>query len=60
LIPGLKRIEGRLDTEEPFGIDRLMMAPGDNVYVLKLQDGRRLEFFFSRNDGTIQPSSDFF
>src|SRR5688500_11707258 len=59
VIPGMKRFEGQLDTKEPQEISRLMMAPGDNEYVLKLEDGRRLKFLFSSNDGTIQATGGF-
>jgi hypothetical protein len=49
-IPGLKSIAGRINLD--FGtVMKLMM--GDPKLRLRLADGRQLEFFFARDDGTI-------
>ncbi len=49
-IPGLKSIRGSIDMD----FDTIMrLMHGDENLRLQLKDGRKLYFFFSRNDGTI-------
>lgn len=49
-IPGLKSIGGRIDMD--FNTIMQLMI-GDPKLRLRLEDGRQMEFFFARNDGTI-------
>ena len=51
LIPGLKRIVGKIDDVDAFPL------VGDPL-VLTLEDGRRLEFFFTDDTGNIASRGD--
>ena len=49
-IPGLRRIEGRIDLE---GREGFTFVFENAELTLRLRDGRSLPFFFSNSDGRI-------
>src|SRR2546425_11265950 len=49
-IPGLLHVEGRIALQDMEGLTLLI---DNNPLTLRLEDGRRLPFFFSHSNGTI-------